>query len=78
MSVYFANRTPVESKALLRDNDYFVFTDECVASYGKDPFLGVSSPGRRPRLIRGDRAVGELPFEGYITAVDVEIIPPSL
>lgn len=78
LSVYFANRTPVESKPLLRDNDYFVFSDECVASYGKDPFLGVSSPGKPPRLIRGDRAVGELPFEGYITAVDVEIIPPSL
>ena len=54
-----------------------VFTDECVASIGGDPWLGVSVPGGRPLLVRGGEAVGEFPFDGYITAVDVEIIPPS-
>ena len=54
-----------------------VFTDECVASIGGDPWLGVSVPGGRPLLMRGGEAVGEFPFDGYITAVDVEIIPPS-
>ena len=54
-----------------------VFTDECVASIGSDPWLGVSVPGGKPLLVRGGEAVGEFPFDGYITAVDVEIIPPS-
>ena len=54
-----------------------VFTDECVASIGGDPWLGVSVPGGWPLLMRGGEAVGEFPFDGYITAVDVEIIPPS-
>lgn len=55
-----------------------VFTDECVASIGRDAYLGVSVPGGRPLLMRGSQAVGEFPFDGYITAVDVELIPPSL
>ena len=54
-----------------------VFTDECVASIGRDAFLGVSVPGGRPLLMRGSRAVGEFPFDGYITAVDVELSPPN-
>ena len=55
-----------------------VFSDECVASIGRDAYLGASVPGGRPLLIRGSRAVGEFPFDGYITAVDVEITAPSL
>ena len=55
-----------------------VFTDECVSSIGRDSYLGASVPGGRPLLIRGSRAVGEFPFDGYITAVDVEITAPSL
>lgn len=55
-----------------------VFTDECVSSIGRDPYLGVSVPGGRPLLIRGSRVVGEFPFDGYITAVDVELTAPSL
>ena len=54
-----------------------VFTDECVASIGGDSWLGVSVPGGKPLLVRGGDAVGEFPFDGYITAVDVEITPPS-
>lgn len=55
-----------------------VFTDECVASIGSNAYLGASVPGGRPLLIRGSQAVGEFPFDGYITAVDVELTPPSL
>lgn len=55
-----------------------VFTDECVGTIGRDPYLGVSVPGGRPLLMRGDSAVGEFPFDGYITAVDVELRAPSL
>ena len=54
-----------------------VFTDECVSSIGRDPWLGVSVPGGRPLLVRGSEAVGEFPFDGYITAVDVEITAPN-
>ena len=55
-----------------------VFSDECVASIGRDAYLGASVPGGRPLLIRGSRAVGEFPFDGYITTVDVEITAPNL
>ena len=69
--------TPTLSKRIAEIEDRMVFTDECVASIGSDPWLGVSVPGGKPLLVRGGEAVGEFPFDGYITAVDVEIIPPS-
>lgn len=74
--------TPTLSKRIAEIEDRMVFTDECVASIGRDAFLGVSVPGGHPLLMRGATAVGEFPFDGYITAVDVELSvklsPPSL
>lgn len=59
------------------DRDLMVFSAECVSVCGRDLLLGASVPGSHPVLMRGGRVVGEFPFEGYVTAVGVEIIPPS-
>ena len=69
---------PTSSNRIAEIEGWVVFTDECVASIGNDAFLGVSVPGGHPLLMRGGAAVGEYPFDGYITAVDVELSPPSL
>ena len=72
------SRVPTSAVPIAETEGSIVFTDECVGAIGRDPYLGVSVPGGRPLLMRGDSAVGEFPFDGYITAVDVELMAPSL
>ena len=78
LTVSRASSDPHSSPEVFSSEELFLFTEECVGSCGAELLLGASSSkGGRPRFIRGSRAVGELPFNGYITAVDVQIIPPS-
>ena len=78
LRICLGTSTPTSSNRIAEIEGPVVFTDECVASIGRDAFLGVSVPGGHPLLMRGGTAVGEFPFDGYITAVDVELSLPSL
>ena len=77
LRISYGAETPDRQAVAIDKEGMLVFTDECVASIGGDAWLGVSVPGGKPLLVRGGDAVGEFPFDGYITAVDVEITPPS-
>ena len=68
------DKTP---RTVFSDMDAMVFSNECIALRGDEMLLGVSAPGMRPRLFSGLEPVGEFPFEGYVTALSVEIIPPN-
>lgn len=78
LSVSRPRPNPLGGDIIYSEEGAMVFTEECLASIGSEPLIGVSFPGGRPHMVRGSRVVAEFPFNGYITAVETQIIPPSL
>ena len=77
LGVFARGAKSYEPLTCFSDPSLLAFSGECAAVLGNGLLIGASAPGGPPLLLHGGRAAGEFPFNGYVTAVDVEIIPPS-